>query len=73
MGASRPWPDVLEVIAGQRELDATSILDYFAPLKVWLAKRTRATPAAGSRRGVRDSGLAGDSVGRGSGFGVRLV
>ena len=36
MGASRPWPDVLEVIAGQRELDATSILDYFAPLKVWL-------------------------------------
>ena len=36
MGASRPWPEALEVITGQRELDATAILDYFAPLKVWL-------------------------------------
>jgi peptidyl-dipeptidase A len=36
MGASRPWPDALEAITGQRELDATAILDYFAPLKAWL-------------------------------------
>jgi len=36
MGASRPWPDALEVIAGTREMDATAILDYFAPLQVWL-------------------------------------
>ena len=36
MGASRPWPDALEVITGQREMDATAILDYFAPLQAWL-------------------------------------
>ena len=36
MGASQPWPDALEVITGQREMDATAILDYFAPLQVWL-------------------------------------
>jgi len=36
MGASRPWPDALEVMTGQREMDATAILDYFAPLQVWL-------------------------------------
>ena len=36
MGASRPWPDALEVISGQREMDASAILDYFAPLKEWL-------------------------------------
>ena len=36
MGASRPWPDALEAITGQWEMDATAILDYFAPLQVWL-------------------------------------
>jgi peptidyl-dipeptidase A len=36
MGESKPWPDALEVLTGQREMDATAILDYFAPLKKWL-------------------------------------
>ncbi len=36
MGASQPWPDALEVITGQREMDATAILDYFAPVQLWL-------------------------------------
>jgi len=36
MGSSRPWPEALEAIAGSREMDATAILDYFAPLKTWL-------------------------------------
>jgi peptidyl-dipeptidase A len=36
MGRSRPWPDALESIAGEREMDATAILDYFAPLGAWL-------------------------------------
>ena len=36
MGASRPWPDALEAIAGTRDMDATAILDYFAPLAAWL-------------------------------------
>ena len=36
MGASRPWPDALEVVTGQQEMDATAILDYFAPVQAWL-------------------------------------
>ena len=39
MGASRPWPDALEALTGQREMDATAILDYFAPLQAWLAEQ----------------------------------
>ena len=33
MGRSRPWPDALEALTGQREMDATAMLDYFAPLR----------------------------------------
>jgi peptidyl-dipeptidase A len=36
LGASKPWPEALEVLTGQREMDATAILDYFAPLQEWL-------------------------------------
>jgi peptidyl-dipeptidase A len=36
MGKSKPWPEALEAISGQRQMDATAILDYFAPLKKWL-------------------------------------
>ncbi len=36
MGQSRPWPDALEALTGERQMDATAILDYFAPLKKWL-------------------------------------
>ncbi len=36
MGLSRPWPDALEALTGSRQMDATAILDYFAPLKAYL-------------------------------------
>jgi len=36
MGQSRPWPEALEVMTGEKQMDATAILDYFAPLKKWL-------------------------------------
>ena len=41
MGASRPWPDALNVIAGTRKMDGTAILDYFAPLEAWLNDQNR--------------------------------
>jgi len=41
MGMSRPWPDALEALTGQREMDATAILDYFAPLKEWLDEQNQ--------------------------------
>lgn len=36
MGMSRPWPDALEALTGQREMDATAVVDYFRPLLTWL-------------------------------------
>ena len=39
MGLSRPWPDALEAATGSREMDATAILDYFAPLADWLREQ----------------------------------
>ncbi|HSC26119.1 MAG TPA: M2 family metallopeptidase [Vicinamibacterales bacterium] len=44
MGASRPWPDALEVLTGQREMDASAMADYFAPLKTWLDEQNRGKP-----------------------------
>jgi len=41
MGASRPWPDALEAMTGQREMDATAIVDYFAPLMDWLGEQNK--------------------------------
>lgn len=36
MGSSKPWPDAMEVLTGQREMDASGVLEYFAPLYEWL-------------------------------------
>ena len=44
MGASRPWQDALAALTGQREMDATAILDYFAPLKKWLDEQNKGKP-----------------------------
>ena len=35
-GASQPWQDTLEEAIGQRSMDASAILAYFAPLQTWL-------------------------------------
>lgn len=44
MGLSRPWPDALEALTGSRQMDATAIIDYFAPLKAWLDEQTKGQP-----------------------------
>ncbi len=44
MGASRPWQEALEKIAGTREMDASAIRDYFAPLEKWLNEQNRGVP-----------------------------
>jgi peptidyl-dipeptidase A len=36
MGESRPWPEALDALTGEKQMDASAILDYFAPLKKWL-------------------------------------
>ncbi|XP_050519658.1 angiotensin-converting enzyme-like [Diabrotica virgifera virgifera] len=36
MGASKPWPDAMEALTGQRTMDASGLLEYFKPLTTWL-------------------------------------
>nr|MBA3556656.1 M2 family metallopeptidase [Gemmatimonadales bacterium] len=41
MGASRPWPEVLHAMTGEREMDAGAMVEYFAPLAAWLDRQNR--------------------------------
>jgi peptidyl-dipeptidase A len=36
MGKSKTWQEALATLTGKDEMDASAILDYFAPLKKWL-------------------------------------
>jgi peptidyl-dipeptidase A len=38
-GASEPWPDTLEKLTGTRQMDASAIQEYFAPLQTWLKEK----------------------------------
>ncbi|MFN7133430.1 MAG: M2 family metallopeptidase, partial [Myxococcales bacterium] len=41
MGASKPWPDALEALTGERQMDATALLEYFQPLQTWLKEQNK--------------------------------
>ena len=45
MGLSKPWQDALFTLTGQRQMDATAILDYFAPLQKWLDEQNKGKPS----------------------------
>ncbi len=44
LGQSREWPDALEALTGERQMDASAMLDYFAPLRKWLDEQNRGVP-----------------------------
>jgi peptidyl-dipeptidase A len=41
MGQSKPWPDALEAGTGERQIDGTALLEYFAPLQKWLDEQNK--------------------------------
>jgi len=41
LGASRPWPDALEALTGERKMDGGALLEYFAPLQAWLTEQNK--------------------------------
>ncbi|MDX2154645.1 MAG: M2 family metallopeptidase [Bryobacteraceae bacterium] len=41
LGASRPWQEALFALTGQRQMDATAMRDYFAPLQKWLDEQNK--------------------------------
>jgi peptidyl-dipeptidase A len=42
MGESKPWPEALETLTGEKQMDASALADYFAPLKTWLDEQNKA-------------------------------
>jgi peptidyl-dipeptidase A len=42
MGLSKPWPEALEALTGEKHMDASALADYFAPLKSWLDEQNKA-------------------------------
>ena len=36
LGSSVPWPDAMEKLTGQRNVDIGPLLEYFEPLSKWL-------------------------------------
>ena len=39
MGASKPWPDALEALTGNRQMTGKSLVAYFEPLSKWLKEQ----------------------------------
>ena len=44
LGASKPWPDAMEAVGAGRKADAGPMLEYFAPLRAWLADQNKGQP-----------------------------
>jgi peptidyl-dipeptidase A len=40
-GASQPWQKTLKELTGKDEMDASAIIDYFAPLDAWLKEQNK--------------------------------
>jgi len=40
-GQSRPWQETLAKLTGSRDIDASAIADYFAPLAAWLQQKNQ--------------------------------
>ncbi|KAM4622364.1 angiotensin-converting enzyme [Discoglossus pictus] len=41
LGNSKPWPDAMELITGQRNMSAHALLKYFEPLTNWLIEQNQ--------------------------------
>jgi peptidyl-dipeptidase A len=41
MGQSKPWPDALYALTGERQMDGSAMMEYFAPLKEWLDEQNK--------------------------------
>lgn len=39
IGSSKPWPEALKAFTGTDKMDGSALVEYFAPLKVWLDEK----------------------------------
>jgi len=49
LGESRPWQEALRSMTGEDRMDASAIIDYFAPLKAWLDEQNAARERGAAR------------------------
>jgi peptidyl-dipeptidase A len=40
-GSTQPWQDTMEQATGTRQMDASALLEYFAPLDAWLKEQNK--------------------------------
>jgi peptidyl-dipeptidase A len=41
LGQSKPWPEALAVLSGEKKADASAMLEYFAPLRTYLKEQNK--------------------------------
>ena len=41
LGASKPWPEALAVLQGEKQMDPSAMLEYFAPLRKFLQEQNK--------------------------------
>lgn len=41
LGSSKPWPEALMAVTGQRQMDAQPMIEYFEPLLKWLEEQNK--------------------------------
>jgi len=41
LGQSKPWPEALAVLSGEKKADASAMLEYFAPLRAYLKDQNK--------------------------------
>ncbi|XP_037279288.2 angiotensin-converting enzyme-like isoform X2 [Rhipicephalus microplus] len=54
LGRSKPWPDVLEIMAGTRQMSAVSLKKYYEPLEKWLDERIKNEVVGWDKANVQD-------------------
>jgi peptidyl-dipeptidase A len=47
LGQSKPWPEALYAMTGEKRMDGNAMLEYFAPLKRWLDAQNRGKTVGG--------------------------
>ena len=67
MGSSKPWPEAMELLTGQRAMDAGALMEYFQPLTDWLKEQNKGHPvgwqdACPDGTVVRGGAARGDTV-----------
>jgi peptidyl-dipeptidase A len=41
LGVSKPWPEAMKALTGEERMDASALVEYFAPLHAWLKKQNK--------------------------------